>query len=152
MWQSHAIWRILLMLHMSLNPALRASPDRQHISLYRSFQISLPAEQAARRLMSHPCQRSYGNQLEENWDANSCTCTNCFWMATGLSRKPSRRKHKFSFHLISSSPFGVFLSVCLDGMPNVWRPSRHMKWCHPQELVFTIVLTYWSLWIFWMSP
>ena len=32
-------------------------------------------------------------------------------MATGLSRKPSRRNHEFSFHLISSSPFGVFLSV-----------------------------------------
>ena len=32
------------------------------------------SEQGARRLISHPCQRSYGNQLEENWDANSCTC------------------------------------------------------------------------------
>ena len=31
-------------------------------------------EQGARRLISHPCQRSYGNQLEESWDANSCTC------------------------------------------------------------------------------
>ena len=25
----------------------------------------------ARRLISYPCQRSYGNQLEESWDANS---------------------------------------------------------------------------------
>ena len=34
-------------------------------------------------------------------------------MATGQSQKPSMRKHEFSFHLISSSPFGVFLSVCV---------------------------------------
>ena len=27
--------------------------------------------QGARRLISYPCQRSYGNQLEESWDANS---------------------------------------------------------------------------------
>ena len=39
-----------------------------------------------------------------------CTCSNLS-MATGQSQKPSRRKHEFSFHLISSSPFGVFLSV-----------------------------------------
>ena len=30
--------------------------------------------QGARRLISHPCQRSYRNQLEESWDAGSCTC------------------------------------------------------------------------------
>ena len=110
--QFTALWgmqciSMLHMLHMSLNPALRASSDGQHMSFDRSFRISLPAEQGARRLISYPCQRSYGNQLEENWDANSCTCTSCFWMATGLSRKPSRRKHEFSFHLISSSLRGV---------------------------------------------
>ena len=31
-------------------------------------------KQGARRLISHPCQRSYGNQLEESWAAGSCTC------------------------------------------------------------------------------
>ena len=101
------------MLQLSLNPALLASSDGQHMSFERSFRISIPAEQGARRLISYPCQWSYGNQLEENWDANSCNCATCFWMATWLSREPSRRKHEFSFHLISSSPFGVFLSVCV---------------------------------------
>ena len=105
---------MLHMIHMSLNPAFRASSDGQHMSFDRSFRISMPAEQGALRLISylcHLCQRSYGNQLEENWDPNSCTCTNCLWISTGLSRKPSRRKHEFSFYLGLSSPFGVFLSV-----------------------------------------
>ena len=85
----------------------------EHMSFDRSFRISIPAEQGARRLISFPCQWSYGNQLEENWDAKSLNCATCFWMATWLSREPSRRKHEFSFHLISSPPFGVFLSVCV---------------------------------------
>ena len=39
---------------------------------HSNFDFSLL--QGARKLISYPCQRSYGNQLEENWDANSCTC------------------------------------------------------------------------------
>ena len=31
-------------------------------------------QQGARRLISKPCQRSYGNRVEEMLDAASCTC------------------------------------------------------------------------------
>ena len=43
-------------------------------------------------------------------------------MATGLSRKPSRRNHEFSFHLISSSPFGVFL--CVSCFSCTWNSDK----------------------------
>ena len=68
-----------------------------------------PRMQGARRLISHPCQRSYGNQLEESWDAGSCTCQGTVDHAFPLSvcfhgpscYSPQQVSHRSSLPLVS---------------------------------------------------
>jgi hypothetical protein len=91
------------MLHMSLNPAIRAASDGQHMSFDRSFRISIPAEQGARILISYPCREELGRQFLYLHDL--------FLNGNWAKPQPRRRKQEFSFHLISSSLFGVFLSL-----------------------------------------
>ena len=94
---------MLHMLHMSLNPAIRAASDGQHMSFDRSFRISIPAEQGARILISYPCREELGRQFLYLHDL--------FLNGNWAKPQPRRRKQEFSFHLISSSLFGVFLSL-----------------------------------------
>ena len=66
---AHRVWVCVCVSHPGSKgfPPFLLSSTTEAVSIF-------PLMQGARRLISHPCQRSYGNQLEESWDAGSCTC------------------------------------------------------------------------------